>query len=108
MLWKIKFDKELDHARSARLEGNEGQARVCARRAAGIVVGEFLARHDFNHIPNSAYDRLDFLRNIPHQEPAIISLVDHFLMRVTSERTFPEVIDLISDALRLVQILDLN
>jgi len=104
----VSFEKELAHARSSRLEGNEGRARVCARRAAGMAVGEFLARQGFNRISNSAYDRLDFLRNIPDQDPAIITLVDHFLMQVTSEHTLPVNIDLISEVLRLVQVLDLD
>jgi hypothetical protein len=106
--WKVIFEKELAHGRSSRLEGNEGRARVCARRAAGIAIGEFLARHGFNHLPNSTYDRLDFLRNIPGQDPVIITLVDHFLMQVTSEHTLPVNIDLISESLRLIQVLDLD
>ena len=35
---------EFERAASARRKGNEGQARVCARRAAGIAIREYLIR----------------------------------------------------------------
>lgn len=33
-----RISRELKHARASRLQGNEGKARVCARRAAGWAV----------------------------------------------------------------------
>ena len=44
---KIKYDQEINRAEKARQDGNEGMARVCARRAAGIVVGEYLLPTSF-------------------------------------------------------------
>ena len=40
MDWQIKIKAEFDKAEQARARGNEGQARVCARRAAGIAARE--------------------------------------------------------------------
>ena len=37
MEWKTKFEQEMGLAKTARARGNEGQARVCARRAAGAL-----------------------------------------------------------------------
>jgi len=37
-------EKELAQAHKARAMGNEGQARVCARRAAGIAIREWYKR----------------------------------------------------------------
>jgi len=36
-----KIHAEMDRAHGARADGNEGQARVCARRAAGWAVGVY-------------------------------------------------------------------
>lgn len=35
------IEAELERARSARQKGHEGQARVCARRAAGMAIREW-------------------------------------------------------------------
>lgn len=40
-----RIDKELATAELARASGNEGMARVCARRAAGIAISYWLKRH---------------------------------------------------------------
>jgi len=37
-------ERKLAQAHKARAAGNEGQARVCARRAAGIAVREWYKR----------------------------------------------------------------
>ncbi|MBM2849365.1 MAG: hypothetical protein HW418_2307 [Anaerolineales bacterium] len=37
-------ERELAQAHKARAAGNEGQARVCARRAAGIALREWYKR----------------------------------------------------------------
>jgi hypothetical protein len=103
--WEEGFEKELADARSSRLNGNEGRARVCARRAAGIAAGEYLVQHGFVGIPNSAVDRLNFLRKTLYQDPTIQSLVDHLLMPVTIEHTLPSEIDLIAETIQLVRVL---
>jgi hypothetical protein len=41
----MDIEAELEKADLARLSGNEGRARVCARRAAGIAARAFLTRH---------------------------------------------------------------
>ena len=38
--WKVEVETEFERAKAARARGNEGQARVCARRAAGIASEE--------------------------------------------------------------------
>jgi hypothetical protein len=39
-----QIEKEFELAERARANGNEGRARVCARRAAGIAAREYLTR----------------------------------------------------------------
>ena len=55
------IDRELAVAEKAWLNGNQGKARVCARRAVAIGVEAWLARH-----PRTAWhgDALAYLRGI--------------------------------------------
>ncbi|NUM48429.1 MAG: hypothetical protein HUU38_27285, partial [Anaerolineales bacterium] len=42
--WKDQYFSELQRGQQARAEGNEGMARVCARRAAGEVIRAYYQR----------------------------------------------------------------
>ena len=104
-----QIQAELDHALRARAEGNEGKARVCARRAAGIAVGEYLKNNGVPDPGQSAYDRLKYLCEIDHIPNEISQVASHFLIRVTPDHTLPPDIDLISEARWLIEkLLDLN
>jgi len=96
--WKHRFQSELNQARSARLLGNEGKARVCARRAVGILIGEYLFRQGFKNPGPSAYDRLIFFQSLPDITPDTLEISHHFLLRVSSDHTLPGDIDLIAEA----------
>ena len=85
-------------AKAARTSGNEGRARVCARRAAGIVIGEYFKRRGISPIKPSAYDRLRTIRTLEDIPGDIIQVVDHFLLRVDPSQQLPFHIDLIEDA----------
>jgi len=53
--WKDKLEIEFERAETARSSGNEGQARVCARRAAGIAIREYYARRGQSvHTPSAS------------------------------------------------------
>ena len=64
-IWKVKYNYEIEHAISARKNGNEGMARVCARRAAGIIIGEYLNRLGYSNLTHSAYARLTLFYKLP-------------------------------------------
>lgn len=96
--WKNAFDIEINQAEEARLGGNEGRARVCARRAAGIVVGEYLNTLGYTGYGPSAYDRIKFFTKIPGISPDVKQIANHFLVRVSPDFTLPINADLISDA----------
>ena len=59
MAWPTNLQKEFDMAERARANNNEGQARVCARRAAGIAIREYLARKGMRPLSTSSYDLLN-------------------------------------------------
>ena len=89
---------ELEQAESARSVGNEGMARVCARRAAGIAAGVYISRNGYQFSGTGAYDRLKYLCEIPGISPEIKSVAEHFLVRVTPDHTLPIEADLIEEA----------
>jgi len=90
--------KEFEKAQQARINKNEGQARVCARRAAGIAIRDYLTRKG-NKVPSmSAYDLLNLLKEdtlLPHDMQVI---VDHLTVRVTEDFELPVDADLIAEA----------
>jgi hypothetical protein len=93
-----KIQVELTHAEEARAKGNEGMARVCSRRAAGIAIGIYLTHIGFSGFGPSAYERLNILKSLPDISPQAIETVDHLLLRVNEDHKLPIEIDLIEDA----------
>ena len=96
--WKTEYDHEIEQAVSARSRGNEGMARVCARRAAGIIIGEYLLRRGYTKPDPSAYHRLTLFNSLPEVNDEMKVITSHFLLRVSNDHTFPGQIDLISEA----------
>ena len=93
-----QYQLELEMARAARATGNEGKARVCARRAAGIIVGEYLKQLAIFVPDPSAYTRLKYLSSLPEISAEIRQVVEHFLVRVDTDQNLPIPADLIADA----------
>jgi hypothetical protein len=99
--WKTELQGELLRAEAARAAGNEGQARVCARRAAGIAVREYLARRGEPLPGVSAYDLLQRMAARQDLEPALRRAAAALTLRVTREFDLPVEVDLIAEAHRL-------
>ncbi len=92
-----QFQREQDMAEAARASGNEGRARVCARRAAGIVIGEYFNQRGISS-KSSSYERLRALRTLPDMPVDVVLVVDHFLLRVNPDQQLPVPVDLIEEA----------
>ncbi len=105
--WETRFEDELRAAEAARAAGNEGKARVCARRAAGIVIGVYLQRKGWPDPGPSAYDRLRFLADRPEVPAAARRIVEHLILRVDENFQLPEGIDLIAEARALPSVLQI-
>lgn len=73
-------------------------ARVCARRAAGIVIGEYLARHGYSKLTHSAYDRIALFNRLPEVDQGLKIIAQHFLLKVNKNHEFAQDLDLIKDA----------
>jgi hypothetical protein len=93
---------ELENAERARLAGNEGRARVCARRAAGVAAQDFLTRHGVRTRSSSAYAALLTLAAFPGLAPDLQSAAVRLITRLTEKFTLPIDADLIAEARKLI------
>jgi len=103
--WQEIYRQEMDRAKNARTVGNEGKARVCARRAAGVIVGEYLQQAGLPFSSPSAYDRLRYLISLPGLSDRVYLASQNLLQRVNSEHQLPIEVDLIEEAELLRQVL---
>ena len=98
MNWQLNIEAEFEKAEQARARGNEGQARVCARRAAGIAIREYLTRRGIRPPSPSAYDLLNLLKEDSGLSPDLKLIADHLTLRVTEEFKLPVDADLVAEA----------
>ncbi|MBE7534650.1 MAG: hypothetical protein HS124_02825 [Anaerolineales bacterium] len=96
---------ELEQAEQARAQGNEGRARVCARRAAGVAIREYLLRRGVRPLSSSAMDLLNLIKEDPRLPPELRPIIEHLTLRVTVEFKLPIQVDLIAEARTLCQTL---
>jgi len=89
---------ELAAAEAARAAGNEGRARVCARRAAGLAARDFWERRQGGRRGDSAYDLLRQLAELPGLDPELRQAARHLTLRVSEAFRLPDDVDLIADA----------
>ena len=95
---RTNFKQELAQAEMARKEGNEGKARVCARRAAGIVIGEYLTRRGITDLSSSSIDRLKYFSSLSDITQQERKSCEHFLVHVNPDHNLPVDADLIAEA----------
>lgn len=98
---KSRLQAEFDRAEAARARGNEGQARVCARRAAGIAIREYLERRGETVRTSSAYDLLNRLIEDPFVTSAMKQAAAYLTMRVDENFNLPVDVDLLAESRRL-------
>ena len=96
--WQEQFNAEITHAETARAAGNEGMARVCARRAVGIIAGEYLPRQGISTPKPSAYDRIKFMLDLDLLPVEVKPTLEHFLLRIDTNHQLPVNADLIAEA----------
>ncbi len=95
--WKNSTRKELTLAKQARIAGNEGRARVCARRAAGHIAGEYFQRNGIYLQTVSALQRIRHLESSADIAPTEREILQHFLIHTTTDHQLPIDADLIAD-----------
>ncbi|MEW6718641.1 MAG: hypothetical protein AB1345_14215 [Chloroflexota bacterium] len=104
-MWSTQFEHEIRLAEEARAAGQGGKARVCARRAAGIVWGAYFQRNEIADPGPSAYDRLRHFLTLTGTPQGTREVVEHLLLRVREDFELPLDVDLIAETHRLAQAL---
>jgi len=93
--WKKTFEKEVQMAAEARARGNEGQARVCARRAAGVVIREYFSRRAILVRAVSVMQSMQSLLTLPDLPDEARRAVEYLTMRVNEDFDLPADVDLL-------------
>lgn len=96
--WQTLFEQEIQAAEAARAEGNEGKARVCARRAAGLLCSQFLSRNGIKTRGISALDFLQQMQDLETLDEQIRTVIALFLQRVDENKKLPGEVDLLAQA----------
>lgn len=98
-----QIQAELEDAVRSRKAGNQGRARVCARRAAGLAARHYLEKHLGEPIRMNVYRSLLALKDAPGPlPPAAATAVDRLTRRVNQDHQLPPEIDLIQEARTLI------
>lgn len=108
--WKEKAQEDLSRADIAHLAGNEGLARVCARRAAGWAAGALLEKENYSNLRKTAFENILELSNYKKENKRIVELCGHLTASLKKDALkeithLPENVDLLADARELIKIL---
>lgn len=95
--WEVEVDKELYRAEQARSSGNEGMARVCARRAASVALGKYFNQRGFPNVGASVIERIKIFNSLPETSSRAREVTNHLLLRVNEDHKLPIDIDLIEE-----------
>jgi hypothetical protein len=98
-----KVEREIRLASEARRLGNEGRARVYARRAAGWAVGAWIEAHNNNAKAGSAWSNLQAIACDTSTPSRIRLAAIHLTSRINTESMMSQDVDLIADAELLIQ-----
>ena len=105
---KLQIKEELLLAKQSRLEGNEGRARVCARRAAGSAVKEYLLKKGLIQNQENAIQSLQFLARMDTLPVRVQEAVDWLVQRVNLDHNMPPEVDLIYEAGIVIKYIETN
>jgi hypothetical protein len=105
--WKEAIEGELAQAAAARQRGNEGMARVCARRAAGWAIQVYLGKRGIDLHTTSVLEHFRYLQADQGTAPELQPLLAHLIQpklrpNIEEDSYFPVGIDLLADANQLI------
>ncbi len=107
-IWKKQIKTEFKMAQNALDVKNYGKMRVCARRAAGISIREYLIESGITPPSVSAYDLLKFLEEMDDTPADIRQASANLRLRVTEEFRLPVDVDLVAEAKKICSTLTPN
>lgn len=93
---------ELEAAMGARRAGNEGKARVCARRAAGWALGPYIQAQEGTRPSANALWALAWLQGDRGSPGPIREAARRLSTRIDRDHTLPFEEDILTDAVAIV------
>jgi len=102
----VQITEELLLAKQSRLEGNEGRARVCARRAAAAAVKDYLDKKGKTQNQENAIQSLLILRQLEKIPTRVQEALDWLVQRVNMDHNMPPEVDLIHEAELVIQYIE--
>ena len=100
-----KIEAEFAAARESRAAGNEGRARVCARRAAGLALGIYYAKSLDESPPQSVYKLLQWFSLREEIPQELRDAAKRLIVRVTTEFDLPHSQDPLHDARLIAEVI---
>lgn len=99
-----KITRELKLALQSQAKGNQGKARVCARRAAGWTIQEYLNQQGISLEGNNALEHIKYFAAQPGHPDQIAAVLHHLTLKLEkdsldSDAYYPiEGVDLVREA----------
>jgi len=103
---RLQIKEEILLAKQSRLEGNEGRARVCARRAAGAAVQKYLIKKGISQKQENAIQSLLIFKQSESLPVGVQEAVNWLVERVNEDHNLPSEIDLIHEAGGVIQYIE--
>jgi len=103
--YQAAIRRELEGAKAAYVSGNDGLARVCARRAAGIAAEMYIRENHFPDPGPSALNRLNYLAALPQIPLEAKKSINYLTERVNENFELPSNADLIAEAQKFIKLL---
>ena len=104
-----KITQEIQNARKSQFAGNDGLARVCARRAAGWAIQEYLSQQGQAIDSPSALDHIKYLSSQSGFSDQISQALKHLTIKMEKDSLDEEAyypiadVDLVSEAILVVE-----
>ena len=102
----LQIQEELLLAKQSRLEGNEGRARVCARRAAGAAAQGYLLQAGIADRSDNVLESLHTMKTELNLPQRITTAIDFLLQKVDFDHNLPLDVDLIFEAETVIQFIN--
>jgi len=97
-----RIEAELKRAEAARAAGNEGQARVCARRAAGLAIRAYYQKQGAAGWGGDAWTQLNRLKDDAAAPAEMRAKAVRLTTQVDHNHTLPFPEDVLEDARDLI------
>jgi len=99
-----KITQEIKLALQSQEAGNQGKARVCARRAAGWAIQDYLGRQEVSLDTNNALDHIKYFASLDGHSAKMYDVLHHLTVKMEKESLDAEAyypiqgVDLVSEA----------